>query len=135
MVKTIVIWRNSLKQASQAVNLFFHNITVWKTIRFSNQIGNNTSFKDYFNIRSKDINTVTDNMLNALYPVFWGSFISVTTLITISTVKFLKPAQVSKQGIIVSERDKRSIACHIFLDIITNSSSSKKWDLVSPTPK
>lgn len=74
-------------------------------------------------------------MLNALYPVFWGSFISVTTLITISTVKFLKPAQVSKQGIIVSERDKRSIACHIFLDIITNSSSSKKWDLVSPTPK
>lgn len=55
MVKTIVIWRNNLKQASQAVNLFSHNITVWKAIYFSNQMKNNTNFKDRSALEAKTL--------------------------------------------------------------------------------
>lgn len=65
MAKTIVIWRDNLKQASQAVKLVFHSITLSKKnkIHFSNQIGNNTSFKGFFIITSKVINIITKNML------------------------------------------------------------------------
>lgn len=63
MAKTIVIWRDNLKQASQAVKLLFHNIILFKNkIHFSNQIGN-TSFKDYFIITTKVIDIITKDML------------------------------------------------------------------------
>lgn len=69
MVKTIVTGKDNLKQAFQASKLLFHNITLLKktnnqkkNIFFSNQIRNNPNFKNYFIIRSKDINIVTKNV-------------------------------------------------------------------------
>lgn len=70
MAKTIVIWRDNLKQASQAVKLLFHNITLFKNkIYFFNQIGNNTSFKDYLIITTQVIDIITKNMLKCFIPI------------------------------------------------------------------
>lgn len=58
-------------------------------------------------------------------------YISVTSLVTISTVKFSKLDPVSNRH----DNELNNLSHHIFLYIITKSSSSEKWNLPSPTPK